>query len=187
MEISKKLKLLKRNLLIFNKYLRVFEDYFEGYENPYYIVNFGEDYCELIILKPDSKIVLVGKIREAVREFMWTLPGGRIRPGEQPIDAARREAEEETEQKINRSLIKPLGKFLHSPARIENCVYLFFAKLSSSKKISQQIDKEGAESKLKKKEFSVSKVLSLIKQGKITNSTTILGILLALRKGYLKE
>jgi len=44
-----------------------------------------------IICSRDGKILLVARTRSR-----WSLPGGTIKPSESPLDAARRELEEET-------------------------------------------------------------------------------------------
>lgn len=43
----------------------------------------------------DGQVALVRQMRPAVDAWLWELPAGTLEPGEQPVEAARRELEEE--------------------------------------------------------------------------------------------
>jgi 8-oxo-dGTP diphosphatase len=49
--------------------------------------------CFVHVVDPTGKMLLV---HQAYGKQLWTTPGGRVEPGESPIDAAVREADEET-------------------------------------------------------------------------------------------
>ncbi len=50
----------------------------------------------VIVPEQDGKLALVRQYRPAVDAWLWELPAGTLEPGEEPLDAARRELEEET-------------------------------------------------------------------------------------------
>jgi len=54
------------------------------------------DWCNVIAETPEGELVLVWQYRHGTDEMSLEVPGGVIDPGEEPIDAARRELEEET-------------------------------------------------------------------------------------------
>ena len=54
------------------------------------------DWCNVIAETPEGELVLVWQFRYGTDEMSLEVPGGVIDPGEEPIDAARRELEEET-------------------------------------------------------------------------------------------
>lgn len=56
----------------------------------------GPDWVAVFALTVEGKVLLVRQYRQAVREFVWELPGGIVSPGEDALSAALRELHEET-------------------------------------------------------------------------------------------
>ena len=54
------------------------------------------DWCNVLAETPEGELVLVWQYRHGTDELSLEVPGGVIDPGEEPIDAARRELKEET-------------------------------------------------------------------------------------------
>ena len=54
------------------------------------------DWCNVIAITDDERVVLVRQLRFGTREMSLELPGGMIDPGEDPAVAALRELREET-------------------------------------------------------------------------------------------
>ena len=54
------------------------------------------DWCNVLAETPEGELVFVWQYRHGTDEMSLEIPGGVIDPGEEPIDAARRELEEET-------------------------------------------------------------------------------------------
>ena len=54
------------------------------------------DWCNVIALTPDDKLVLVWQYRFGTGEMSLEVPGGVIDPGESPLEAAVRELREES-------------------------------------------------------------------------------------------
>jgi len=63
-----------------------------NYNQPYIIVS--------AILEKDGKFLLVKETKK-IAEGLWNIPGGRLDPQENPIDAVKREIKEETRYDFN--------------------------------------------------------------------------------------
>ncbi len=50
----------------------------------------------IIPILPSGEVVLIRQFRSSIEEKIWEFPAGSIDIGESPIDAARRELQEET-------------------------------------------------------------------------------------------
>ena len=61
---------------------------------PYYVVELP-DWCNMIVVTKEERIILVRQYRYPVDQTTYELPGGIIE-NEQPLEAAKREMEEET-------------------------------------------------------------------------------------------
>jgi 8-oxo-dGTP pyrophosphatase MutT (NUDIX family) len=59
----------------------------------------------------------------------WTMPGGAIKRGESPVDAAVREAAEEIGLQLTAADLRPAGVVEHSPDHRRDQVHLFEVQL----------------------------------------------------------
>jgi ADP-ribose pyrophosphatase len=72
------------------------------------------DWCNVIAVTAENEVVLVRQYRFGVRATTLEIPGGMLEPGEDPIEAARRELLEETGFSCER--IELLGTIEPNPA-----------------------------------------------------------------------
>ena len=119
-----------------------------------------------------------GRPVDGQRDREGDLPAGRLNPGEDPLDGARREFEEETgyfPQHIERS-----GYYNQFPGTLRAATNLFFAKGLVPTK--QNLD-EGEILELV--DLPVQDVLAMILSGEVIDGSLQLGVLLALQKGLI--
>jgi ADP-ribose pyrophosphatase len=84
------------------------------------------DWCNVVPLTDDGKIVLVRQHRFGIDAPSLEIPGGLIDAGEAPIDAARRELAEETG--YDAGTIVSLGAIHPNPALQQNRLHMFLAR-----------------------------------------------------------
>jgi ADP-ribose pyrophosphatase len=109
---------------------------------------------------------------------IYDLPAGRLEPGEDPCEGARREFEEETGYYPNR--IEKIGYYNQFPGTLRAGTNLYFA--TDLTPTRQRLD-EGEE--LETVLMPVSEVLRLILEGEFIDGSLQLGVLLAYQKGLL--
>lgn len=133
-----------------------------------------------VALTADGRIVLTRQYRHAVRDVIFDLPAGRLDPGEQPIDGARRELEEETGFRAGRMV--PLGRYYQFPSTIDVPTHLFFA--DDLRATRQQLD---AGEELELVLMPCADVLAMIERGEAIDGSLQLGVLLAAQKGLISR
>ena len=79
----------------------------------------------IVAVDPDGQVLLVRQYRPAVDADLLELPAGIVDPGEQPIDTARRELEEETGYTAGH--LEPLVHFYTSPGFCTEVLHVFLA------------------------------------------------------------
>lgn len=79
----------------------------------------------ILPLHDDNTITLIRQPRPAVDAITVEIPAGRLSPGEDPAECARRELLEETGLRCGR--IDPLGSIYPSPGVFDEKIHLFLA------------------------------------------------------------
>ena len=86
----------------------------------------GSDWCNVVAVTPDDRVVLVWQYRFGTGALSLEIPGGVIDPGETPEDAARRELREETGYEVDR--LELLLAIEPNPAIQDNRCFTFLAQ-----------------------------------------------------------
>ena len=120
----------------------------------------------------DPQILLIKQYRYAAEGFLYEIPAGRLEPGEDPSECARRELLEETGCSAER--IEPLYTFYTTPGFIDEKIHAFVA-------IGIQQGEAGREADefLTVETMTLSRALELIHEGEIRDAKTALTILYA--------
>lgn len=80
----------------------------------------------ILPITKDNKIVLVEQYRKALNRTIVEIPAGKLEPGEEPLNTARRELEEETGYKCEE--LEWLISFYTSPGFADEIIHLYAAK-----------------------------------------------------------
>jgi len=121
--------------------------------------------------KKDPWIVMERQYRHAANRFMWEVPAGKLEPGEDPLEGAKRELEEETGYRAKKWT--ELVEYFASPGFLGESMKVFLAEglLPGD---ARPEDDELIEMRLVK----LSELLKTIEKGGIIDGKTLSSVLL---------
>lgn len=124
----------------------------------------------IVAVDEDDNILMVKQYRYPVSKVMYEVPAGKLDSGEEPINCAKRELEEETGYKANNFDL--IGSLYPAPAYSNEIIYIYLAtKLS---KTNMNLDEDEF---LVCEKIKISKVLEMILNGQITDAKTQIAVL----------
>jgi ADP-ribose pyrophosphatase len=173
-------KLINSQILFDHPYARVIVDTLEyqGEQHPYFYLTSPVDAVATVSLTEEGCIILTRQYRHPVQQIIYDLPAGHLEPGEDPIQGARREFEEETG--FFPCHIEQLGYYNQFPGVLRAATTLFFAT-----ELVRTIQHLEPGEVLETVHKPVDEVVKMILDGKIIDGSLQLGVLLALHKGFL--
>lgn len=127
-----------------------------------------------IVLYDDGDVVLVRQYRAPIGAYLTEIPAGKLDSGEDPMEAARREAAEETGWKP--TTVRHLASIYTGPGFTDEIVHLFLGTDLVEVPASPDGPEENDAEVLR---VPLGDIVNLIDQGHITDSKTVSGLLLA--------
>ena len=123
-----------------------------------------------VAIDEHGHVLLVRQQRPAVGSSPLELPAGLIDPGEQPIDTARRELEEETGYLAQR--IEPLVRFYTSPGFTDELIHIFAAT-----ELVRTAVRHDDEEEITLVQMPLAEALELVMNGELSDAKTVAGLL----------
>ena len=121
----------------------------------------------LLPVDSDGRIILVSQYRHAVDEDILEIPAGLIEDGEDPMETAIRELQEETGYRP--AHVELVTEFYTSPGYSTELIYLYYVTDFIKSKLPEDDDEY-----IKVKSFTVEEITALIKDGRIHDGKTIM-------------
>lgn len=134
----------------------------------------------ILPLLANGHIVLVRQFRYPARDSLWELVAGSMEPGESVIAAARRELLEETGYRAGR--LKRLLSFYSSPGFLTERMHLVEAQGLTLSQARPEPDE-----RIEVKAFSKSRIQKLLREKKIRDGKTLVGLLWNLQNPKLNR
>ncbi len=125
----------------------------------------------------ETTLLLVRQFRYPTQEVLYELPAGKLNEGEDPLQCAKRELEEETG--FTAESFRKLTAIYTTPGFCTEKLHIFLATDLRETKKGQQL--EEGELNLTVERIPLETALAMIASGEIPDSKTICGILLAER------
>jgi ADP-ribose pyrophosphatase len=125
--------------------------------------------------KKNPWVVIERQYRHAAGRFLWELPAGKLEPGEDALQGAKRELEEEAGYRAKKW--KPLVEYFASPGFLGESMKVFIAEGLVAGEAHPE-DDERIEFRLVK----LSQVVKLIEKGAILDGKTLTSVLLFAHK-----
>jgi ADP-ribose pyrophosphatase len=123
----------------------------------------------IVPMKDEHTVVLIRQFRLAAGGFIYEIPAGKLRPGEDPRLCAERELEEEIGYRAGR--IEQLETFFTAPGFTDEIMHLFLA--TGLVKTTQKLDHDEV---LDVVEMPLEQALAHIRDGTIRDAKTIVGL-----------
>jgi ADP-ribose pyrophosphatase len=120
----------------------------------------------------DPRVLLIRQYRYATSGDIYEIPAGRLDPGEEPSDCARRELKEETGYSAED--VKFLTTFYTTPGFTDEKIHIFVASAVNPGDAALEADEVVTLAPM-----SFSNALGMIRSGEITDGKTIIGLLFA--------
>jgi 8-oxo-dGTP pyrophosphatase MutT (NUDIX family) len=136
-----------------------------------FVVVAAPDWCNVIALTPDGRLVLVRQFRYGIDAFSLEIPGGVIDPGEDPVVAGVRELREETG--FVGSTARLLATVHPNPAIQNNRCHLVLVENATPSSAREWDHDEEIEVLT----APVDEVLAWAREGKITHSLVVCGLM----------
>lgn len=174
-----KLKLLKRNRLYQGRVFTVIVDDVEYPSGNKSVREVAEHIGGAVILAvfPDEQILLINQHRYPFDKFIWELPAGKLNVGEDPLDCAKRELEEETGYTAEQW--KKITAIYTTPGFCSETLHIYLATDLTPAPNGRQLEEGELTMTLTK--LPLAQAIAMIERQEIVDGKTICGILLGER------
>lgn len=123
----------------------------------------------VVPIKDDGTVVLIRQFRHAAGGFIYEIPAGKLSPGEEPLQCAARELEEEVGYRA--SSFELLSSIFTAPGFADEVIHVY--KATGLTKGRQQLDRDEV---LEIVEMPLHLAITRIQDGTIRDGKTIVGL-----------
>lgn len=122
------------------------------------------------------QVALVNQYRHPVQATLWEIPAGLLdKPGERPLDAAKRELKEETDLKAQRWDV--LVDFFTSPGGSTEALRIYLAREVSEVPLGERFEREDEEALMQTRWVNLEEAVAAIHSGQLHNPSAVMGLL----------
>lgn len=126
--------------------------------------------CVIVAMPDPDHVILVRQYRYAVDRFLWELPAGSLKHGEDPRAGAIRECEEEI--CLVPTGVESMGRFFPSPGYLDEYMELFKMTGLRQPRPGDPVAAQDEDEHIDVKTFSLEEALAMVRAGTITDLKT---------------
>ena len=141
-----------------------------------YFVGALEDYALVVAVTEAGEVVLQRQWKQGVRRFTLELPGGKVDPGETPVEAAARELREETGYEA--PALELLASLDVDASKAANQGHIFLGRRAERLHEPEAHEMETPDVVL----VTFAETLDLVATGEICGAASVAGLLVASRR-----
>jgi ADP-ribose pyrophosphatase len=123
----------------------------------------------VVPIKNDGTVVLIRQFRHAAGGFIYEIPAGKLSPGEDPLNCAARELEEEVGYRA--STFELLSSIFTAPGFADEVIHIY--KATGLTKGRQHLDRDEV---LEIVEMPLEEAIARIQDGTIRDGKSIVGL-----------
>lgn len=127
----------------------------------------------ILALDDQSRVILVRQYRQPAAQVMLEIPAGKLEPGENPLDCAKRELNEETG--LQSGSWQELGCFYLSPGFCNEKIHIFLARDLSEAALPIASDEDETVEVIS---MPLTNLLKLVERGELKDAKTVISLLL---------
>lgn len=129
----------------------------------------------LLPMPAPDRLILIRQYRYVINRFIWELPAGSLKPGEDPRLGAARECEEEIG--LVPGTLEQLGEFFPTPGFCDEWMK-FFRCTALTPPLPDSTARQDEDEVIEPAEFDVAEVRRMIGAGEIVDMKTVAGLAL---------
>ena len=123
----------------------------------------------IVPLKEDGTVILIRQFRHAAGGFIYEIPAGKLHSGEDPLECAARELEEEVGYRAGK--LELLSSIFTAPGFTDEVIHIY--KATELTRGRQQLDRDEV---LEIIEVSMHDAIEMIRTGAIRDAKTMVGL-----------
>ncbi|MBP7776646.1 MAG: NUDIX hydrolase [Acidobacteria bacterium] len=127
----------------------------------------------LLPMPAPDRLILIRQYRYVIDRFIWELPAGSLKPGEDPRLGAARECEEEVG--LVPGTLEQLGEFFPTPGFCDERM-TFFRCTALTPPLPDSTARQDEDEVIEPAEFDVAEVRRMIGAGEIVDMKTVTGL-----------
>jgi ADP-ribose pyrophosphatase len=130
----------------------------------------------LVPITDQREIVLVRQYRHAIARWVWELPAGSLKPGEDAAVAALRECQEEIG--LIPASLHPLGSFFPTPGYCDEEMHFFRATELRAPRPGDADAQQDEDEDIEVQAFSIDAIRGMVASGEIVDMKTVAALTL---------